>query len=113
MHQSLVVVVLALAAELLLAVAPARSEVVDPLEYFQLVPGKVWTLRNAEYPERVTTISVKRTRGGALVMRFAKSHPDTYHGADGTNNDLIWFITVGPQWIHAGNSNGDDAVDDA
>jgi len=91
---------------------PGRVSVVGA-EYLPLEPGRVWVLSNEEHPERVTTVSVELTKSGALTMNFRKNHPDTYHGADGTNNDLIWFVTDGPTWIHAGNSNGDDAVGDA
>jgi hypothetical protein len=86
---------------------------VNGAEFFQLVPGNVWVLKNEEFPERITTVSVVRERDGAIAMHFDKNHPDTYHGADGTNNNLIWFITQGPTWFHAGNSNGTDAVGDA
>jgi hypothetical protein len=91
----------------------AGRATINGAEFFQLVPGKTWTLKNVEYPERVTRISVEQTNGGPIVMRFEKNHPDTYHGADGTNNNLIWFVTQGAKWIRAGNSNGDDGVGDA
>lgn len=90
-----------------------QRTIINGAEFFQLVPGSVWTLRNEAFPDRVTTVSVRWTRGGTLAMHFDKNHPDTYHGGDGTNNNLTWFVTVGAQWIHAGNSNGDDAVGDA
>jgi hypothetical protein len=86
---------------------------INGAEFFQLVPGNVWVLKNDEFPDRVTTVSVVRDQAGPITMRFDKNHPDTYHGADGTNNNLIWFITPGPTWFHAGNSNGTDAVGDA
>src|SRR5262249_55085490 len=75
--------------------------------------GNTWVLKNDEFPDRITTVRVVRDRDGPISMHFDKNHPDTYHGADGTNNNLIWFITQGPTWFHAGNSNGTDAVGDA
>lgn len=89
---------------------------VNGAEYFNLVPGTTWTLRNEQYPERITTITVegegRQRRGGALTLVFRKNHQDTYHGA-GKNNNLIWYVTKGETWIKAGNSNGSDAVGDA
>jgi hypothetical protein len=86
---------------------------INGAEFFQLVPGNVWVMKNDAFPERITTVSVVLDRDGPITMHFDKNHPDTYHGADGTNNNLIWFITPGPTWFHAGNSNGTDAVGDA
>jgi hypothetical protein len=93
--------------------ARRRRTTVNGAEFFQLVPGNAWVLKNEEFPDRITTVSVVRERDGAISMHFDKNHPDTYHGADGTNNNLIWFITQGRTWFHAGNSNGTDAVGDA
>jgi hypothetical protein len=93
--------------------ARRRRTTVNGAEFFQLVPGNVWGLKNDQFPDRITTVSVVRERDGAISMHFDKNHPDTYHGADGTNNNLIWFITQGRTWFHAGNSNGTDAVGDA
>ncbi len=103
----------ALAAFFVFAAAGcAYADTINGAEFFQLVPGNVWTLKNEQYPDRITTIRVV-DMGGALTMHFQKNHPDTYHGAEGTNNKLVWYVTVGKLWIKAGNSFGSDAVGDA
>jgi hypothetical protein len=80
-------------------------------EFFPHNPGRTWILRNEIYPERVTTISMI-LKDGALAMFFQKNHPDTYHGAEGTNNNLIWFLSDDRGWIYPGNTNGSESPDD-
>lgn len=83
----------------------AKPSSVIGAEYFPHEVGRTWVLRNEAHPERVTTISMVQ-RNGALAMWFEKNHPDTYHGAEGTNNNLLWFLRDDRGWIAPGNTAG-------
>jgi hypothetical protein len=82
--------------------ASTPTTLIDTRPYWPLIPGMVWTYRNARNPQHVTRVEVRQVSERGVGLWFTKNHADTYW-ARGTSQNLMFFLTRAGGYLYASN----------